>query len=98
MLKIDIVSPAAMYTIGYDLLGKNADYSGVEAALGDLGATRVLESQWMVKLQNTTPKKLRRYLEKRIEAKHKGKYRLLVIRVSAGVNSRSGKSLLDKPE
>jgi hypothetical protein len=49
------------YLISYDLRTPGKDYQPLWKALNDVGAVRVLESQWSVYHPNTTPMLLAQY-------------------------------------
>jgi hypothetical protein len=50
------------YLVSYDLLKPGKDYQPLWTALSNLGAERMLASQWSVTLQNTTPLNVANYL------------------------------------
>jgi hypothetical protein len=56
------------YLVSYDLLTPGKDYKPLWNALGELGAVRVLASQWSLNHNNTTPLLIARYLEKEMDA------------------------------
>ena len=43
------------YLISYDLMKPGKNYDALWAALKEIGAKRVLESEWLVKRINTNP-------------------------------------------
>ena len=49
------------YLISYDLMAPGKDYKPLWKALGEIGAVRVLESEWSVNHSNTTPLQLANY-------------------------------------
>ena len=56
------------YIISYDLLRPGQDYPTLWKELERLKAKRVLKSQWVVRLSNTSSTKLRNHLKKFIDA------------------------------
>jgi hypothetical protein len=44
-----------LYLISYDLMKPGKNYDSLWAALKEIGAVRVLESEWFVKRINTNP-------------------------------------------
>ena len=54
------------FAITYDLLTPGKDYQALREALSDIGATRVLSSQWVLRRETTAPAlrdHLRRYVD-----------------------------------
>ena len=66
-----------LYSVSYDLRKPGADYDSLYNALEGLGARRVLESEWVLRHDNTTASKLRDYLMQFIDQND----RLLVIAI-----------------
>lgn len=56
------------YLISYDLLKPGKDYKPLWQALNNLGAVRVLESQWSVNHHNATPLSIANYCLKYMDA------------------------------
>ena len=56
------------YTIGYDLMTPGKDYQQLYDALDRLGARRMMLSERIVRLQNTTAIAIRDYLLQYIDA------------------------------
>ena len=50
------------YVISYDLISPGKDYQKLWDALSDIGAQRILLSQWAVRRTNTSAKNLRDYI------------------------------------
>lgn len=55
------------YLISYDLLKPGQQYEKLWAELDRLKAKRVLESQWVMRLSNTSAAKLRNHFKKFID-------------------------------
>jgi len=51
-----------LYLISYDLMAPGKNYEPLWAELRKLGAIRILESEWLVRRTNTTPKGLADYI------------------------------------
>ncbi len=51
-----------LYMISYDLMNPGQDYSKITEELERLGASKILYSQWVARLTNTSASKLRDYL------------------------------------
>ncbi|OFW09995.1 MAG: hypothetical protein A3H96_03300 [Acidobacteria bacterium RIFCSPLOWO2_02_FULL_67_36] len=56
------------YLISYDLITPGKDYKPLWQALADLGAVRVLESEWTVNHSNSTPLAIANYCIKHMDA------------------------------
>ncbi len=56
------------YLISYDLMAPGKDYKPLWKALADAGAVRVLDSEWTVNLNNTTPLKVAEYVAQYMDA------------------------------
>lgn len=50
-----------LYLISYDLMTPGKDYKPLWKALADIGAVRILDSEWLVRRVNTTPLNLANY-------------------------------------
>lgn len=79
------------YLVSYDLLAPGKDYKPLWDALGQLGAVRVLESEWTLNHSNTTPLLIAQYLEKEMDAND----RLLVTEMP---DNYAYKNLIAKPK
>ena len=77
------------YVISYDLLKPGQQYEKLWAELERLKAKRVLESQWVMRLSNTSAAKLRNHFKKFVDEND----RLLVVGIDdsdwAGWNLRT---------
>jgi hypothetical protein len=58
----------ALYWISYDLDKPGQDYSDLIKRLKELGATRVLLSDWLFPHDNTTPKAIRDDLDRFLDS------------------------------
>jgi hypothetical protein len=56
------------YLVSYDLMSPGKNYEPLWAALRELGAVRVLDSEWAVTLYNTTPLKVANYVAQFMDA------------------------------
>ena len=52
----------AAYVVGYDLVAPGRDYAALHSALVALGATRVLEPQWVILMNGWTASNVREHL------------------------------------
>lgn len=66
------------YLISYDLSLPRREYELLYDTLEEMGAKRVLQSQWCVRKSNTTAKKLRAHFKKVIDSND----RLLIVPIS----------------
>lgn len=56
------------YSISYDLRAPGKDYKSLWKALADIGAVRVLESQWLTSRGSTTPLVIANYCLQHMDA------------------------------
>jgi hypothetical protein len=68
------------YLISYDLHRPGQNYDAVIKAMNDLGAVRVLLSQWAVRRANTSANALRDHLVRYVDAND----RILVVSIDSG--------------
>ena len=74
-----------LYLISYDLMAPGKDYKDLWNALHAIGAVRILESEWLARRGNTTPKDLADYCLKFMDAND----RIFVTEVPANFAYRS---------
>jgi len=72
------------YLISYDLMAPGKNYEPLWAELRNLGAVRVLESEWIVSRTNTDPVRLANYILKFMD----GNDKILVTEVPDNYASR----------
>lgn len=56
------------YVVSYDLIAPGRNYQNLTSALVTLGASRVLLSQWIVRLDTWTAAQIRDYLSQYMDA------------------------------
>ena len=78
------------YMVCYDLRNDDDNYDDLYEELERLDAEPILESQWMINIQNTDPNKLRRHFRKLIG----GDGRLLIIPFSNSLINHCSSSCL----